>query len=114
MRTIIASLVLFAACSRENVQWGDVSYSPRPLPSQVALGSASPSPSACPVSVRAIRAGKDLLAVWWSVRPDSGAVLFVARSRDEGKSWTSPVVADSLDLSVSGCDRPAPAIAADP
>lgn len=54
-----------------------------------------------------------MFATWWTVRPDSSAELLVARSPDSGKSWTSPVVADSTDRSARGCGRPAPAIAAD-
>jgi hypothetical protein len=79
----------------------------------MALGRVSPSPGACPVSVRTARAGTVLFAVWWSVRSDSSAALLVARSNDGGESWDTAVVADSSDRSVRGCGRPAPAIATD-
>jgi hypothetical protein len=52
-------------------------------------------------------------AAWWSVRPDSSALLLVARSEDGGRSWMRTVTVDSLDRGVRGCARPAPAIAAD-
>jgi len=54
-----------------------------------------------------------MFAAWWSGRADSSASLLVARSGDGGRSWTSPVVADSTDRSVRGCGRPAPALDAD-
>lgn len=79
----------------------------------MALGTVVPPADACPVSVRAARDGSVVVAAWWSVRADSSVRLLVARSSDGGKSWATPVVADSMDRSVRGCGRPAPAIAAD-
>jgi len=108
-----ACILLIVACSADAVHWSDVSYSAPTLPAHVALGTVSPSPLACPVSVRAVRTGKEMLAVWWSARRDSSGVLFVARSHDGGRSWVTPVVVDSTDQSVRGCGRPAPAIAVD-
>lgn len=113
MRAIILSLLLLAGCSHDNVQWSDVSYSAPPRPRSIPLGILSPSPNACPVSVRSTRAGKNIFAVWWSIRRDSSGVLFVARSGDDGKTWSAPVIADSTDHGVRGCGRPAPSIAAD-
>lgn len=109
----IGLLLLATACGRENVQWSELRYDVPPLPQHVPLGGVSPSVSACPVSVRAVGSGSSMFAVWWSVRPDSSAELLVARSGNDGKSWTLPVVADSTDRSVRGCGRPAPAIATD-
>jgi hypothetical protein len=111
--SLFACVLLIIACSGEAVRWSDVSYSAPPLPANVPLGTVSPSPYACPVSVRAVRAGKNLLAAWWSVRRDSSGVLLVAQSSDDGLSWMPAVVADSTDRSVRGCGRPAPAIAVD-
>ena len=110
---LFAYLLLLGACSGEAVQWSDVSYSAPQLPARVLLGSVSPSPSACPVSVRAVHTGKDMFAVWWSARHDSSGVLFVAQSDDDGRTWSPAVIADSTDRSVRGCGRPAPAIAVD-
>jgi hypothetical protein len=50
-------------------------------------------------------------AAWWAVRPDSGAVLVVAR--DSAGQLGDPVVVDARDRGVMGCHRPAPAIAYD-
>jgi hypothetical protein len=113
MRVIIAVLLLLTACSDQKVQWSEVSYSAPPRPSSISVAAMSPLRGACPVSVRATRAGKAILAAWWSIRDDSSGVLLVAQSNDSGKSWNAPVIADSTDQSVRGCGRPAPAIAAD-
>jgi DNA-binding beta-propeller fold protein YncE len=113
MRVVIAFLLLLAACSDQKVQWSEVSYSAPPRPTNVSIAAMSPLRGACPVSVRATRAGKAILAAWWSIRDDSSGVLLVAQSNDSGKSWNAPVIADSTDQSVRGCARPAPAIAAD-
>lgn len=111
--SLFACVLLIIACSGEAVRWSDVSYSAPTLPAHVALGTVMPSAYACPVSVRAVRAGKNMLAAWWLVRRDSSGVLLVAQSRDDGRSWMPAIVADSTDRSVRGCGRPAPAIAAD-
>jgi hypothetical protein len=108
-----ACALIIIACSGDAVQWSDVSYSAPALPAHVPLGTVMPSPYACPASVRAVRAGKSVLAAWWSARRDSSGVLFVAQSNDTGRSWMPAIVADSTDRSVRGCGRPAPSIAAD-
>jgi hypothetical protein len=113
MRVIIAGSLLLAACSDQKVQWSEVSYSAPPRPSNISIAAMSPLRGACSVSVRAARAGKAILAAWWSVRDDSSGVLLVARSNDNGQTWNASVIADSTDQSVRGCGRPAPAIAAD-
>jgi hypothetical protein len=110
---LYACVFLIIACTREAVQWSDVSYSAPPLPIRVPLGMVTPALDACPVSVRAVRTGKNMLAAWWAVRRDSSGVLLVAKSNDDGRTWSPAVVADSTDHSVRGCGRPAPAIAAD-
>lgn len=47
---------------------------------------------------------------WWSVRPDSTAILMVAKeSRTEG--WSPPEPADTMDAGRTGCRRPPPSIA---
>src|SRR5260221_3052767 len=113
MRVIIAVLLLLTACSDQKVRWSEVSYSAPARPANVSIGGISPSRGACPVSVRATRAGRAILATWWSIRDDSSGVLLVAQSNDSGKSWNAPVIADSTDHGVRGCSRPAPAITAD-
>ena len=106
-------LVLFVACGRDAVQWSDVSYSAPPRPRMIPPGTLTPPGEPCAVSVRAARSGRSVVAAWWTVRPDSSGLLLIARSSDEGRSWTVPTIADSSDHSVRGCARPAPAIAAD-
>ena len=83
--------------------------------------AAAPEPSfdppepACAGSVRVASDGQGTLyAAWWAPRPDSSAVLLVARSAaPDGGTWAAPVIADARDASGLGCGRPAPAIAAD-
>lgn len=121
---IAATVVLTIACAKEPVEWSDVRYS--------LAGTAGPSggapdssmtdstPASIPIpdsarcvgSIRVARAEKSFFAVWWSVRQDSSAVLFLSRS-DDGGPWTKPVAADTTDASARGCARPAPSIAAD-
>jgi hypothetical protein len=68
----------------------------------------------CTTTMRFAFGGDSLVyAAWWAVRPDSSAVLRVARSTDGGRRWEKSVSADERDRSVMGCSRPAPAIAYD-
>src|SRR5215212_3326190 len=81
----------------------------------VADSSASLSvnaPGACPGSIKAAQGATQLRAVWWGVRADSSAVLFMAATPDSGKTWGAPVAVDTADVSVVGCRRPPPAVAA--
>src|SRR5215218_767326 len=41
----------------------------------------------CPTSVRAAYGKSVVRAVWWSVRPDSSAGLYMAASSDSGRTW---------------------------
>lgn len=52
-----------------------------------------------------------LVAVWWSVLPDSTARLVSARGTAGGASWEPTVVVDTLDRGARGCARPAPSVA---
>lgn len=54
----------------------------------------------------------DWYAVWWGARTDSTADVLVARSSD-GVTWSPALRVDSTDAGRVGCQRPAPAIAAD-
>jgi hypothetical protein len=70
--------------------------------------------TACPGSLRtSALSSTEIYGVWWSHRPGGRAVLLSARSDDAGGTWTPPVPVDTTDRGVSGCARPAPAIAAD-
>ncbi|MDQ3698405.1 MAG: glycoside hydrolase, partial [Gemmatimonadota bacterium] len=52
-------------------------------------------------------------AAWWQPRENASAALVVSRSSDGGTRWSEPLIADARDTGRDGCDRPAPAIAAD-
>jgi hypothetical protein len=79
--------------------------------------SVAPPGAVCRQSVRVASDGQGtLFAVWWAPKDDSSSVLMVARRSHPGSDsavWASPVIADARDASRMGCDRPAPAIAAD-
>jgi hypothetical protein len=78
--------------------------------------SFAPPAGACRASLRVAwsgSSGAERYAVWWSVRTDSSAALFGARSIDGGATWSAPLPVDTLDRADVGCNRPAPAIAAD-
>jgi hypothetical protein len=94
------------------VKWGEPQIGGGPLPPRESLSRSLPDSAACPTSRRVASSGKFTYAAWWKVRSDSSATLMVARSSD-GHTWAHPVVADSSDHSRRGCERPAPAIAAD-
>jgi hypothetical protein len=83
--------------------------------SLAALAAQIPSPdaAACPGSLVLARAGKQLYAAWWRARPDSGALLLVARSADDGRHWSAPAPVDTSDVGVTGCGRVPPTVAAD-
>ena len=83
--------------------------------SLAALAARLPSPDVamCPGSLVLARAAGHLFAAWWHVRPDSGALLFAARTDDEGRHWSAPAPVDTTDVGVAGCLRAPPALAAD-
>lgn len=70
--------------------------------------------AACLPSRRAVPTPQgEAYASWFAIRPDSSVVLRVARSDDGGTTWNAPVTADSTDVGIAGCARPAPFLAAD-
>ena len=71
-------------------------------------------PGQCADSRRAVRDGRGrAYASWFTIRPDSSAVLRAARSDDEGLTWRAAVTADSMDVGRAGCARPVPFLAVD-
>lgn len=131
LRTLLlVTLPCLAACTGDDIAWTD----PLTLSSAsaadghlyvdskgrvrlIADTSVSVIPTqdvrACPASVRIARQDDGTLtAVWWSVRDDSSSLLLTAVSPDGGKSWRPAVRVDTADVSIAGCSRPAPAIAA--
>ena len=128
-RLLLAALVAAAACAGDDLAWSDpltlasasddarLTVDTKGRARLVADTSISVNPArdgtACAGSVRAARLDDGTLAAsWWSVRPDSSAVLVAAVSADGGGSWRNVIRVDTLDVSSTGCDRPAPAIAA--
>lgn len=108
--TLLAGL---AACSSSAVSFGEVSYPSRPEIVTHVPSVASQPTGVCPGSFRASRAGPDVYAAWWQVRPDSSSILMAGRSTDAGRTWSIVTPADTLDASRRGCDRPPPTIFAD-
>jgi len=81
----------------------------------LALASTITPPAAniCPGSLRLARSGGSIYAAWWTPRADSSASLLVSRTLDGGRHWSAPAAVDTTDRGVSGCQRVAPALAAD-
>jgi hypothetical protein len=131
MRKSVASAcaLLAAACVPEPIEW-DV---PRDMPGTIGAttrlimdAESNPRlideprpvvtvpPDACEGSVATTRArAGEWYAAWFIARPDSAVVLVVARSTDDGATWSSPIVADDRDRGHRGCSRPRPALHAD-
>ncbi|MFL5560224.1 MAG: hypothetical protein ACJ79K_02005 [Gemmatimonadaceae bacterium] len=125
----MVALVL-AACSAAPVVWAPASTRAGDhLQGRLVLDGVEPRftvdtasllapqmPGACPASARVAvsgTSGVERYVAWWAPRADSSSALFVARSIDAGRSWSTPELVDSADHNAVGCNRPAPAIAAD-
>jgi len=121
--------ITLAACENAPVRWktaNELASAP-PAGAALVIGRAGqamfvPSPivpitlppQACAHSLVMTRLyGREWYAAWWQIRADSSAMLVVARSLDDGRSWGDPAVADARDRAVVGCARPAPSIASD-
>ena len=132
--TTLALATLAAACERPPIDWGDpvlmAAEPPTPAPNleyprltidstgqpHFVPGYAPPvqPPAAqglCASSLRTIRGSAHLYAAWWAVRPDSSAVLYIGSSSDSGRTWGTPIAADTADISSRGCSRPSPSLA---
>lgn len=126
---LLLAILSLPACSGDDIAWTD----PLTLPagasdgqlrvdqkgrvrliSDTTLGvTPTLDSAACAGSARSARLDDGTLVVtWWSVRPDSSAVLDAASSPDGGTSWTPRIRVDTADVSTIGCNRPAPSIAA--
>jgi hypothetical protein len=126
--------VVLGACDQSPIVWTTSSHAPlqvaagetgddwrlvfgadlRPALAGAPVAPRSPAVGTCAASVVFARlAGEEWFAAWWQPRANGSAALQVARSMDGGATWGAPVTADGRDGSVSGCDRPRPAIAAD-
>jgi hypothetical protein len=118
---LVASLV---ACEQPPVDWSDPVTIDQPSASahlvvdgataRFAVDSlptpALPaSPGRCEPAATAVGRQKSA-AAWWSVRPDSSAVLYLGASVDSGRTWGSVIPVDTSDVSSVGCLRPPPAV----
>lgn len=112
MRTrLLAILLIATACEKPSVVWSDVNYPPGAFPTAPSLTIQIPDAAACTATIRKGVSVTDSVAAWWSIRDDSSSVLMFSQTKD-GK-WTAPTKVDTTDASRRGCNRPAPAIAAD-
>jgi hypothetical protein len=128
-RLTLAVFVMLVGCQRPAVVWHESvtlrdtppltaslslagTAGPTFLP-QLAPATHPPAPVPCPFSSRyAVSESGAWYAVWWTARPDSSAALWAARSDDGGSTWNAAHIVDSTDVSVSGCRRAPPSIAA--
>jgi len=118
------------ACSDAPIAWDSaVTRAGDALPGRLQLAGGEPRfttdtaalvppavPGSCPGSARIAlsgRSGAERYVAWWAPRADSSAALLSARSADAGRSWSAPEPVDTADHRPVGCNRPAPAIAAD-
>jgi hypothetical protein len=125
-RLTVASLVLLAACDQPPIEWHDpVAIPDPPALSHLTTDSSghtefaaevirlvTPPKAAglCPTSLQTAVGKAHVHAVWWSVRPDSSAVLYSATSADSGKTWGTATTVDTSDISSRGCSRPPPSL----
>ena len=117
----ILSLFALAACVKEPVDWGNVSYRSSQLGDPAAISSVrdanlpavAGTVAACRRSVAAAVNGAEVFRAWWAVRADSNAVLSMQRSPDGGATWQPPVPVDARDSAGRGCARPHPGISYD-
>jgi hypothetical protein len=128
LRSIPPLALAFAltACDTDPIVWNDPSAISQSGPARLTIGPTGtprfvpdtaqavtpPSlPGLCKTSFRTARGTTRLYAAWWTVRPDSSAILHTSRSTDDGRTWEPAVPIDTLDVSSRGCDRPPPAVA---
>lgn len=120
--TLASAALLLFGCVNEPVEWGNVAYRQSRLgdpdarsavmSANLPVTAAAPAP--CIRSIKTTGNTRELFRAWWSSRSDSSVLLWLQRSRDQGRSWDPPVEADSRDRGRRGCDRPAPGVFFDP
>jgi hypothetical protein len=127
MRSRLFILLAFAAsaCDAPSVDWGDPVSAAGPSDGRLVIDSAAHAelvpdsstppalsfPGVCAGSVRVAQGSTQRRAVYWGLRSDSGAVLYMSASTDSGKTWGNPVKVDTADTGVHACNRPPPTIA---
>ena len=115
---MLPPLLGLAACVKEPVDWGDVSYRRSQLGDPAArsavmsanLPAIALSPAPCLRSIRTAGAGSELFRAWWAARSDSGVMLWMQHSPNSGATWDEPVDVESRDKGRRGCDRPPPGV----
>jgi hypothetical protein len=128
MRSCLAVclLVLLAGCDQSPIVWREPAVVPDPpaashlvvdtagraqfAPDSIRVTTVPTAPGLCLSSVQTVLATSHVYAVWWSVRPDSSAVLYSASSADSGKTWGKAAAVDTTDISSRGCSRPPPSL----
>jgi hypothetical protein len=130
---LVAALLATTACVPEPVSWEeDLTREMGTLSDTLRLSLAADGaprltgawappawpdePGVCRATRRAARAAvaDTVYASWFQVRADSSVLLRVARSDDGGRTWDTPVTADSMDAGRAGCTRPVPFLDVDP
>lgn len=126
----LALAATVVGCARDPLAWdAAVTRAADTLPGRLAIVGdtvhfttdtvaliAPAIPGSCPGSARVALSGgsgRERYVAWWAPRADSSAALLSARSTDAGRSWSEPEPVDTADHRPVGCNRPAPAIAAD-
>ena len=123
----VLTVAFFAsACDKPPVEWSDpVELQQASGQTRLALDAGQPRFAAdsthfaaLPSSVGRCESGtvtaggrSKSAAAWWSVRPDSSAVLYISVSVDTGRTWETPQAVDTTDVSSNGCHRPPPSLA---
>lgn len=103
--------LLLCGCQKPPVTWSDVVYSQEIPERGTGAKLEVPDSAACVSTVRHADIPGEIQTVWWSIRPDSSAVLRYSSSTNA--DWQPVITVDTTDRSRMGCNRPAPAIAAD-
>jgi hypothetical protein len=127
---LLFGCLAITACAPDPVKWDSEQRTDTPVPAGARLTLAAAGtpvmmpawnppvvPTGTPQCAGSLVAtaarGDTAYAAWWEPRPDSDALLVVARSEDGGHHWHAPEIADSTDRGNTGCGRPAPFISAD-
>jgi hypothetical protein len=129
-RLLLTGVLLSMGCDKPLVDWNDpepiapIDGNARAMLVVDSSGAAkfvadttsrrlTPPPAApgmCEHSLQTAIGTVHAFAGWWSVRADSSAILYVARSADGGRSWDGRITMDTSDVSSAGCDRPPPSL----
>ena len=88
----------------------DATGHPGFAPDSIRAVTAPPVLGLCRSTLKTAAGTAHLFATWWSIRPDSSAILYSAASADSGKTWGNPTAVDTADVSSRGCNRPPPSM----